>query len=166
MPGNDREVFDLFRTTGTAALEVRYLAFALFTYEKSEWADHFAKRNGRPPAQADVDDWIANLSDHRFEDLRRQAVDLFDLAARDYLRDEMEAADERALGSAIVAQVRSAGTFWKQLGLALVTAIVAPILLGGIILGAKYYSSLPTPADIAAKGEPVVPTAGQKPGGP
>ena len=165
MPGSDREVFDLFRSNGTAALEVRYLAYALFTFEKSEWADHFAKRIGRPPAQADVDDWIANLSDHRFEDLRRQAVDLFDIAARNYLREEMEAADERALGSAIVAQVRNAGSFWKQLGLALATAIVAPILLGGVILGAKYYSSLPTPADIAAKGEPAASPAERKPSG-
>lgn len=134
MPASDREAFDLFRANGSTVMEVRYLAHALFAFEKSEWMDHFAQRTGRSPTQADIDIWIADQSDHRFADMRKQAVDLFDVAARNYFRDEMEAADERALSSAIVAQVRSAGAFWKQLAMALITAIVAPLILGGVIL--------------------------------
>ena len=68
----------------------------------------------------------------------------------------MEAADERALSSAIVAQVRNAGAWYKQLAMALTTAIVAPLILGGVILGARYYSTLPTPADIAKRADPAV----------
>ena len=49
-----------------------------------------------------------------------------DEAARLYLRDEMDLAEERALHSVIVSPVKAAAVWWKQLAIPLAMSIVAP----------------------------------------
>ena len=88
--------------------------------------DHTVSIGGRPR-------WLQKLkaaSSNPTCELRVGRVGRFDIAARLHRKDEMEAADERAWSSAIVARVRNAGARYKQLAMALTTAIVPPSILG------------------------------------
>lgn len=148
---SDREVFDSLLALKDTSREVSFITYAIFAQERSEWIRHFEAQNGTTPTQADIDRWIANLTDYQFAGMRDRAVNMFDEAARLYLRDEMDLAEERALHSAIVSEVKAASVWWKQLAIALAMSIVAPLLLGVILAAGYYYSLIPSPADVARK---------------
>lgn len=155
MPSNDREVFDHLRSGNEAAQQIDFLAYALFAFEKSEWISHFEARGGRPPNQDEIDAWIGDITTYQFNGMRQKAADLFDAAARTYMRDEIEGLEERALNSAIVAEVKAAGVWWKQFLMALAMAILAPLILGAVIVFGSGFSHYPTPLDIAHRIEPL-----------
>lgn len=168
MPSNDREVFDHLRTGNEAGQQIDFLAYALFAFEKSEWISHFESTRGRQPHPVEIDAWIGDITPYQFAGMRQKAADLFDAAARSYMREEIEGLEERALNSAIVAEVKAAGVWWKQFLMALTMAILAPLILGGIIVFGNGYSRYPTPSDFAHRIEPPAPPAGpaQPPAGP
>ncbi len=163
MPSNDREVFDHLRSGDEAAQQIDFLAYALFAYEKSEWISHFEAKRGQVPNQAEIDAWIGDITTYQFTGMRQKAADLFDAAARTYMRDEIEGLEERALNSAIVAEVRAAGVWWKQLLTALAMSILAPLILGAIIVFGHGVSLYPTPSDVAHRIEPSIPDAASPP---
>lgn len=152
MPANDRELFDQLRADVETPAEIDFLTYAIFANEKSEWIRLFEKRNGQPPGQNDIDEWIANLTDWRLAQMRQEAVQFFDGAARRYLEDEIAEAQQEVLRSALVREVRAAGSFWRQLAMALATAILAPIIIGGIIAFALTYDRVnPTFGSISGR---------------
>ena len=59
---------------------------------------------------------------------------------------------EDAINSAVVSQVKAVSSVWRQLGIALLTAILAPVLLGAIIVfGLTYEEWFPTIRDFLGR---------------
>jgi hypothetical protein len=72
--------------------------------------------------------------------MRNEAAGFFDTAAREYLEDEIEAAKRGVLDAEILKEVKAGGNFWRQIWIALVTAILAPLIIGGRIAAAIAYN--------------------------
>ncbi len=152
MPNNEREVFDYLTSDNSTSTEIDFLTYAIFANERKEWVELFKQKNGSEPTQDQIDEWISNITDWRFLQMRNEAAGFFDTAARAYLSDDIEAAKTEALHSAILTEVRQAGTFWRQFGMALATAILAPLILGGIIaLTLLYDQVIPTATDFSKR---------------
>jgi hypothetical protein len=141
MPINDLEVFDRFLAEDGTDIEIDYLAYAVFAFRKACWSDRWLEVNGNPPNQQEIDTWITGLSEYDFSRMRDEAVDVFDIAARRYMREDIEQAREEgckeSYASTIVevkSQIISVGRFRNQLLIALMTAIMTPIILGGSII--------------------------------
>ena len=160
MPRNDREVFDAI-TTGDSPAHIDLLTYALFAAEKKEWMLHFGSANDRPPEQAEIDGWIANVSEYQFTRMRAAALDFFVESAENYLQERIAQHKEDILNTAVVAQVRAASSWWKQLALSLLAAIVAPLILGLVLVAINAYSGLFTHNDVAKKVLP--PSTSQQP---
>lgn len=139
MPANDREVFEYLKADQETAVEIDFLTFAIFAHERQQWCELFEKQNGHQPSQAEIDQWISQITNWRFEQMREEAVRFFDIAARIYLEDEMEEAKTAVFQDTIIREVKAAGGFWRQLFLALMAAILAPLIIGGIIAVAIVY---------------------------
>ncbi len=149
MPKNDREVFDHLLSDKGTALQIDFLTYAVFAHEKREWIKLFESQSGgQAPTQGDVDNWISNLTDSQFVSMRSGAENVFEQAAYAYFEERLAAEREDILRSVIVAEVRAASVWWKQLAVALLTAIVAPVLLGSIA-ALCFCSTYLTPADFA-----------------
>lgn len=147
MPANDREVLDHL-TDGDAELVVDSLTYTIFACQRREWARHYMDWNGEMPEQANIDDWISNLTGYDFSQMRTYAATVFNLAARAYMAPDVEAARGEGLRDALlrevrgamdlqkselgaaVATVKAAGSLWSQLGVALLTAIIALLIIG------------------------------------
>lgn len=172
MPNNDREVFDRL-TDGDGEPVEDFLTYALFAFQRREWVNHAIETNGTAPSDADIDGWIRNLTPYDFDQMRTRAAGFFDVAARSYMAPEIEAAKEEALRQALlrevrgvtevqkselgaaVATVKTAGSFWTQLGVALLAAIVAPLIIGGVIVFALAFSDrFPSIREIARGAAP------------
>ena len=108
MPTNDREVHQHFYSRVDDPPEVAALAYAGYAKAKYDWVAHFEARESHPPTSAEVDRWIADLPASRLDDLRQDAIDFFDLAARAYMASDIERAAEAARDEAIVMEVRTA----------------------------------------------------------
>lgn len=134
MPKNDLEVFERLTQDADTATEIDFITYAMFAFEKKEWIEHHLKNSGHPPTQEQIDSWISNITDFQFQTMREKAIEFFDDAARNYLEEEIAQAKQEVLESAIVQKVQAASAFWKQLAMALLTAILAPVLLGGILV--------------------------------
>jgi hypothetical protein len=95
VPRNDHEVFDyLLADTETEYLD--YVAFAIYIHDKHNWLDHFTRQNGRLPSDAEIETWIANLTDLDFRRFIDSAAELFDDAAQKYLADELATEQDKA----------------------------------------------------------------------
>lgn len=143
MPANDREVLRYLAGNGDPVEPIDLLTFAMFAYEREAWLKHYAGQNsGNEPSQTEIDNWTANISEYHFESLRQQAVAFFDTASREYLKNEIADATKRALETAIIAEVKSAASWHRQFGIAVVTAVLTPIILGlavaGILSAGRY----------------------------
>ena len=169
MPNNDREVFDKLAGSDEDVLIGEWLAYAVFAFDRRQWMRHHEDRTGQSPSVEQIDGWIANISDHQFDQMRGRAVAFFRDAAREYMEEEVVQARDDALQDGILrevrgatevqksglaatlAEVRSAGSFWKQLGLQLLTAILAPILIGSAFaLTLVAADKFPSPKQVAA----------------
>jgi anti-sigma-K factor RskA len=136
MLSNDREVFDkLTGDSGTAGAE-DFITYALFAHERREWVTHHTATHGQPPTAAEVEVWIGNITDYQFDQMRIRAASFFDVAARAYMAEEIEQARQDTLKSSVVKEVKAAGNFWRQLFIATVTAIMAPVIIGLIVVAA------------------------------
>ena len=154
MPANDSEVIEYLSADQSTPIEICLLTYAIFAHEKQERIKLFEQR-GRPPTQEEIDDWISNLTEWRFSQMRQEAIQFFDTAARGYLQDEIAAGKDEVLRSALIREVRAAGSFWKQLSIALVTAILAPLIIGAVIAFALTYDRIaPTLGGISGRLQP------------
>lgn len=142
MPGNDREVFE--KLTGGADIPnvEDYLTYALFAFERREWVAHRIAIHKNSPSEQDIETWVGNLTGYQFDQMRRRAAEFFDLAAREYMAGEIELARQNVLKSEVVREVKAAGSFWRQLFIATATAILAPVIIGLIVVAALRSESL------------------------
>jgi hypothetical protein len=154
MPASDREVWDFLRKDQASSSELNFITYAIYSFEKYDWISQHEVAAGAPPSQQDIDRWTAQITPYRFSVMREKAAALFDDAARRYLADEIERQRQDAVDSSILAAVRSASAFWKQAALALLTATLAPIILGGMILGARYYDLFYPTASAVSRAAP------------
>jgi hypothetical protein len=87
--------------------------------------------------------------------MREEAVRFFDNAAREYLAEEMEEAKEAVFQDTIIREVKAAGGLWRQLFLALIAAILAPLIIGAMIAVAitydKFYPTIGSVSEHLAK---------------
>ncbi len=153
MPNNELEVFDYLCSDGDTKLEIDYLAYAIFADKRFHWTMKYKELHGRVPNQAQIDEWVSELSDHDFSSMRTEAADFFHTAAADYMASEI--AEARVSGqqsaistsvSSIIREVRAIGRWRTQLTTALVTAMLVPFILGGAILCLKAFEDyMPTP---------------------
>jgi hypothetical protein len=140
MPNNDIEVFEHLTADRDTPLEIDYFTFAIFALKKKKWIEHYKERNnGNAPSQADIDNWISQITDFDFGQMRNEAADYFHAAAEDHLEEYIEDQKKEAVKESILSEVESAMTKvksftspWKHLGIALLMAVIAPVLLGGI----------------------------------
>lgn len=112
----------------------------MFAYERDEWIKHYAELHGNEPNQAEIDNWTSNISEYHFASLRQRAITFFDTAARDYLGGEMSAARQHAIETEIVTRVRAASAWWRQFAIAVITAVLTPIILGAILASILAYN--------------------------
>jgi hypothetical protein len=156
MPANDREVFEYLTVDLDTQIEIDLLTFAIFAHERREWCRLFEEQNNKPPTQAEVDVWVSQITEWRFGQMRDEAVRFFDKAARAYLGDEIEAYKTAVFQDTIVREVKVAGGFWRQLFLALMAAILAPLIIGSIIAIAIVYDKFyPTIGSVSERlGDP------------
>ena len=152
MPNNDIEVFEHLTADKDSAVEIDFLSYAMFAFRKSEWIEHFKKKNdGKLPTQAQIDEWIGQITDFDFEQLRKEAAEFFHSSAEEHLREYIEDQKKEAVDRSIISEVKSIASRvkeftapWKHLGIALLMAIVAPVILGGIFfLFAVFDKSFP-----------------------
>jgi hypothetical protein len=155
MPANDREVFEYLSSDPDTPIEIDLLTFAIFAQERREWHRLFEEQNGRPPSHAEVDSWVSQITHWRFNQMREEAVRFFDNAAREYLAEEMEEAKEAVFQDTIIREVKAAGGLWRQLFLALIAAILAPLIIGAMIAVAitydKFYPTIGSVSEHLAK---------------
>ncbi len=133
MPKNDLEVFEYLLADEQTPVEIDYLTYALFAYKKNQWVSHFEKENSKKPAPADIDHWISQLTAYDFTQMRNEAAEFFDESAKEYLAEYIENEKKSAVATSILDSVKNYTSPWKHLGIALSMAILAPVLLGGII---------------------------------
>ena len=155
MPANDREVFEYLTSNPDTPIEIDLLTFAIFAQERREWHKLVESQKNAPPTQAEMDAWVSQITEWRFDQMRDEAIRFFDSAARAYLADEMEAAKTAVFQDTIIREVKAAGGLWRQLFLALIAAILAPLIIGGIIAVAinydKFYPTIGSVSDHLAK---------------
>ncbi len=173
MPGSDKEVFLELVSSSDHTDVSNFLTYAIFAFDRANWIVWHTQTTGSEPDQAAINAWTGNLTPHSFEVMRNRAQDFFDLAARDYLAADMEDAREDALRGGLLeeirnavqvqtaglketlAEVKSAGSFWKQLGLQTLTSIIAPLLIGSVIgIFLTFGDKLPSIRDIAGRISP------------
>jgi len=170
MPTTDREVLSHFSDEagdrGTALL-----AYGVFAEEKAKWAEQFAAQNRTVPTNNQERNWIRSLAPEYFARKLGEARTLFEAHAynrKDSITPEQAATSKmiselselksriysemRDVGAAIASDVKSGGTFWKQLRPALTSAILSPILLAllvGFVIA--YHQNLPYWDDLKNK---------------
>jgi hypothetical protein len=162
MPANDREVWNYLRGDVETPTELDFISYSIYAFEKYDWVEQFEKDTGHIPSQADIDQWISHITPNRFNSIRKAAAELFDIAARRYLADEIAEERQHAVDTSILDAVKSASAFWKQAALALITAILAPLIIGGMILAVGAYDHFyPTATDVSRalppRAEPAAP---------
>jgi hypothetical protein len=155
MPANDREVFQYLGSDPETPGEIDQLTYAIFANERQHWCELFQKQNDREPTQQEIDHWVSEITDWRFGQMRGEAIQFFDAAAREYLAEEMEALKKEIFNDTVVKEVKAASGFWRQLAMQLITAIAAPVLIGLIIAAALLYDrSNPTISTISDRIQP------------
>lgn len=149
MPNTDKEVFNHLSSDPNTEAEIDYFTYVIYSIEKYEWIDHVETVTGNPPPLEELTRWISQITPVRYANMREKAAQLFDSAARRYLQAEIEKQKAEAVRTSILSEVKAAGAFWKQLAVALVTAILAPVIIGGIIAAVLAYDRVvPTATDV------------------
>ena len=67
------------------------------------------------------------------------AVEFFDNAAREYLASELATEHDKTFQTKLLEQVTKASSLRRQLGIAIITAVLTPIILGVVIVGIVAY---------------------------
>ena len=140
MPANDREVYDFLRSDPDSSDQEDFIAYAIFAFHKEQWVALYKQRNnGQEPPQQDIDTWISNLTDRQFDDMKDEAARFFASAAKEYMADEIEEEKKKAVEKSILSEVKGFTSPWRHFGIALIMAILAPVVLGGIVFFAGVF---------------------------
>ena len=164
MPKNVTDVFHRLVGTDEDAIKQNvpgFVAYGLFWAELDAWIRHQVK-DGKPyPTPQEIDDHIAhNIPESHFIDIENNALELFVEVSLDILKETIDEKIREAVDQSVVhevkahqegalAEFRKSGNLWRQLGMALITAIVAPLILGAILVLINAYSHYASPADVA-----------------
>ena len=151
MPTNDRDVWvDIL--SGSEPSELQYLTYAIYSFEKYEWYKQFEAKKGVPPTPAEFNDWISQITESRIKVWRENAAKFFAEAAATYMRDYIAQERQNALNDHLITLIDTkldknaealrdrldlfsrATALWKQILVAVVIAILSPIILGLLIL--------------------------------
>lgn len=143
LPKSEGEVFDYFlaQSDSSSPTEIDSLAYVAFSYRKKHWRVHFKQRTGRNPSQQEMDDWVSSLSPFEFGEMRKTALQNFRTAADAYMREILESHKTAAVKASILNEIKSFTSPWRHLPIALIMAIVAPILFGMLIFLASVFDS-------------------------
>lgn len=159
MPANDREVFQYLTSDPDTPIEIDLLTFAIFAQELREWHNLIESQRKAPPTQPEIDAWVSQITTWRFDQMREEAVRFFDKAARAYLADEIEDLKTQVFQDTIIREVKAAGGFWRQLALAVIGAVLSPLIIGLIIASALLYDKwYPTIGSVSDHAKPSVTT--------
>jgi hypothetical protein len=90
MADNDRDIWNEIQALPGLSPELRYLSYAIYSSEKFDWVQQFEKRNTRVPTQAEIDQWISQVTALRVGSWRDAATRTFDNAARTYMESDFE----------------------------------------------------------------------------
>lgn len=153
MPINDREVYLHFHGHADDPPEVSALAYAGFAKSKYDWVEHFEARERRAPTAEEMDHWIADLPMSRLEDLRQDAIDFFDLAARAYMEADLMQAAEAAKDQVILKEIVNIGlrihhmtSFWRNPAPNTAVGVFASLIFSMLIMmAAAIYTRDPSP---------------------
>lgn len=176
----DREVLSHF--SGEAADRgTALLAYGLFAEEKARWAEQFAAQNRTMPTNNQERNWIRGLTAEYFAGKLGDARTLFEAYAynrKDSITPERAAtakmiselselksriySEMRDVGATIAFDIKTGGTFWKQLRPALASAILSPVILALFIgFAVTYYQHIPYWDDLKNRLQGSVATAGE-----
>jgi hypothetical protein len=162
MPSDDRDVWVAIVSDKTRARELQYLTYAIYSFERYEWYEQMEKERGKVPTPHEINDWIAQITKTRIQVWGDSAARTFDSAARAYLEDEFAKKRQEILDNSVVSRIKeSLETFGEDLRNAVATvqksssfgnvlftsfiaAILAPIILGLIILAIQAADLWPT----------------------
>lgn len=133
MPNNELEVFEYFTSGEDPFQEINFVAYALFAYKRKEWCDHFEQQKGRKPTHGEIDDWIGQLPDFEFRQMRGDAAAFFHTAARAHLETEIEQEKAEAIEDSILDEIREYTSPWRHLAIAAMMAVIAPVAIGGVL---------------------------------
>jgi hypothetical protein len=129
MPTNGLEVFDKLISEGDTEVYLDFIAYAIFAHQKGEWMKLYESNHGdQAPAKNEIDQWIENITDYQFEQMKEEAARFFDAAARDYLKDEIERGKTEAINNSILSEVKTYSSPWRHLGIALLMAVLARLI--------------------------------------
>lgn len=157
MPANDREVFQYLTSNPDTPIEIDLLTFAIFAQEMREWHKLIENQRQAPPTQPEIDAWVSQITVWRFDQMREEAARFFDNAARAYLSEEIENLKKQVFQDTIIREVKAAGGFWRQLALAVIGAVLSPLIIGLIIASALLYDKwYPTISRVADHTKPSV----------
>jgi hypothetical protein len=171
MPANDKEVFEYFRRDPATSLEVDFLAYASYAYDKYAWMARFNELHKRDPSPAEIDSWISQLPNSRLDEIQEWAVDYFAGAARAFTAEETKREVERGINASILTEVRThnqsvlgtvtsatsfKSTWWQQLLVGIIASFVFAVL---IILASAIFARDPSPLALykGIVGEPTTP---------
>jgi hypothetical protein len=139
MINDDREIFLHISNNDKTSLETDFMTYAVYAFEKYQWVEQCRLRIGAFPTETETNRWISEITDYRLASFREEAARLFDAGARNYLKDELEVEKRRAVDESILNEVKASGSFWRQIGIALITSILAPLIIGAMIVAALAY---------------------------
>ena len=141
---NDHEVFDYLFSDDETPSEIDFLAYAMFAFRKREWIKHSRDKNEKSPSQEEINAWIGALTNYDFVQMKLSAAEFFDDAAKTYLEDFIESEKKKAIDNSIVKDVKSLTSPWRHALIALVMAIVVPVMLGGALWAfGTFHAALP-----------------------
>lgn len=120
-------------------------------------SQHRREQTGSPPSPQQIEDWIAALTESRFNELRLTSFAFFEEAADSYMQEQIEAAKGEAVDQSILGEVRrlnqelsakveavtSTGTAWKiGIGAGVLASLLFTLLVS---LGNWIFTSDPSP---------------------
>jgi hypothetical protein len=137
MPKSDQEVFEHFRSDYDRRLgiEVALLAYARFAQAKYDWVNH------NQATEDEVARWISGLPNSYFSEIHKNAVNLFNDAAEEYMKPNMDVERAKAVEQSILNRVEKmaerverATSSWRLFLPNVVASVVASFVFAAIVL--------------------------------
>ena len=83
--------------------------------------------------------WIAQLPESRLRRIRDEALESFGLAAREFLKPEIERQRKEAVEQSILAEIRRSTSGYRSFGLNVAAGLVSALIFAALALGFYYY---------------------------
>jgi hypothetical protein len=104
--------------------------------------------HGRSPTDAEIETWIMNLTDRQLARYISSASELFDDAARTYLAEELATEQNKSFQAKVLTTIEKGSSWKRQLLLALIAIVGAPIILGIVLAALDRYKDFPSILDL------------------